>query len=82
MINNSANERMGKVSPKEKTRRVKGRRQSRSSGNKYLIRPGTLTQLRCSKPLGSTSAVGKCYCTDLREEEGGGVACHEESNGA
>ena len=56
--------RMGKVSPKEKTRRVKGRRQSRSSGNKYL-RPGTLAQLRCSKPSGSASAAGKCCCTDL-----------------
>lgn len=57
---------MGKVSPKEKTRRVKGRRQSRSSGNKYL-RPGTLAQLRCSKPSGSASAAaaGKCCCTDL-----------------
>ncbi|KAK7376135.1 hypothetical protein VNO78_34989 [Psophocarpus tetragonolobus] len=53
---------MGKVSAKEKSWRVKGRRQLRSSGNKYL-RPGTLAQLRCAKPAGSGG--GKCCCTDL-----------------
>jgi len=56
-----------KFSPKEKTRRVKGRRQSRSSGNKYLW-PRTLAQLRCSKPSGSASAAGKCCCTDLEKK--------------
>jgi len=54
---------MGKVSLKEKGWRVKGRRQVRSSGNKYL-RPGALAQLRCSKPSGSGGG-GKCCCTDL-----------------
>lgn len=55
---------MGKVSSaKEKGWRIKGRKQVRSSGNKYL-RPGTLAQLRCSKPSGS-GAGGKCCCTDL-----------------
>ncbi|KAK7360243.1 hypothetical protein VNO77_02226 [Canavalia gladiata] len=55
---------MGKVSPKEKSWKVtKGRRQLRSSGNKYL-RPGTLAQLRCNKSSGSGSGGGKC-CTDL-----------------
>ncbi|RDX96478.1 F-box protein, partial [Mucuna pruriens] len=53
---------MGKVSPKEKSWKAKGRRQSRTSGNKYL-RPGTLAQLRCSKPSGSGGG-SKC-CTDL-----------------
>ncbi|KAK7262985.1 hypothetical protein RJT34_30568 [Clitoria ternatea] len=51
---------MGKPSPKERGWKVaKGKRQERSSGNRYL-KPGTLAQLRCNK----TSGSGKC-CTDL-----------------
>jgi len=52
------------VSLKEKTWRVKGRRRSRSSRNKYL-RLGTLAQLHYSKPPGSTFVAGRCCCIDL-----------------
>ena len=60
---------MGKVSPKEKSWKVqKGRRQLRSSGNKYL-KPGTLAQLRINKSsstLASSSSSGAAKsCTDL-----------------
>ncbi|XP_057421686.1 F-box protein At4g35930 [Lotus japonicus] len=53
---------MGKVSPKEKSwKGKKGRKQLRSSKNKYL-KPGTLAQLRCNRSSGSGG--GKA-CTDL-----------------
>ncbi|XP_020203813.1 F-box protein At4g35930 [Cajanus cajan] len=66
---------MGKVSPKEKGWRVKGRRQVRSSGNKYL-RPGTLAQLRCAKPSGS--ACCNDFAKKLHTRKSGGVS-HEEN---
>ncbi|XP_027347835.1 F-box protein At4g35930 [Abrus precatorius] len=58
---------MGKALPNEKSWKVtKGKRQLRSSGNKYL-KPGTLSQLRGNKSSGSGSGVGKC-CTDIRKK--------------
>lgn len=58
---------MGKVSPKEKSwKGKKGRKQLRSSKNKYL-KPGTLAQLRCNRSSGSGGGGGGGgkACTDL-----------------
>ncbi|XP_031387530.1 F-box protein At4g35930 isoform X2 [Punica granatum] len=50
---------MGKVLPPERdSKRLRQKRRSRGSGNKYL-KPGALAQLRYSKPLSTRS------CTDL-----------------
>ncbi|XP_057723084.1 F-box protein At4g35930 [Arachis stenosperma] len=61
---------MGKASPKERNWKAnKGKRQLRSSGNKYL-KPGTLAQLRINKSsstlVSSSSASSAANgCTDL-----------------
>ncbi|MED6193563.1 hypothetical protein PIB30_020707 [Stylosanthes scabra] len=69
---------MGKASPKERNWKVnKGKRQLRSSGNKYL-KPGTLAQLRINKSssmLVPSSSLGTASpCTDLGKKRVAGLS--------